>query len=84
MSEFDRGEYRKAAVDCVELARVTADPNMREALLIRAQEWLRLAYSGHDEKFEELLGEFNAKQLGRPTVQRQPVQQQQSRKEPER
>jgi hypothetical protein len=82
MSAADREVFRKYAVECVDLARVTADPDTKRLLLIRAQEWLKLAYSGHDAKFEQLLTDFNSEQLAGPT-QRQPMQQQQSKQEPE-
>jgi hypothetical protein len=80
MSETDRALCRKAASECVELARATADPATKEILLIRAQEWLKLAYADHETRFTELLSEFNAGQLfGSGPAQRQPMQQQQSR-----
>ena len=78
---------RKAAAECVELARATTDPAKKEILLIRAQEWLKLAYSDRDDEFERLLGEFNTQQMGAQTrasgahapMQRQPMQQQQTK-----
>jgi hypothetical protein len=80
MSENDRALCRKAASECIELARATADPETKEILLIRAQEWLKLAYSDHESRFNHLLTEFNTGQmLGSGPVQRQPTQQQQSR-----
>jgi hypothetical protein len=80
MSETNRALCRKAASECIELARATADPNTKELLLIRAQEWLKLAYADHEARFNQLLTEFNAGQLlGSGPVQRQPMQQQQSR-----
>jgi hypothetical protein len=80
MSETDRALCRKAANECIELARATADTDTKELLLIRAQEWLKLAYADHESKFNDLLAEFNTGQmLGSGLVQHQPMQQQQSR-----
>ena len=81
MSEIDRALCRKAAAECVEFARVTTDPEVKQTLLTRAQEWLKLAYSEHDTEFERLLTEFNKRQMdfgveGRPPVRRVPMQQQ--------
>lgn len=86
MSEFDREECRRAAAECIELARTATDPDIKEALLIRAQEWLKLAYSDHDAEFDRLLAAFNAQQMAleqdahmHGPMQRQAVQQQQSK-----
>lgn len=84
MAEADRVLYRRAAAECIALARMTSDLETKETLLTRAQEWLKLAYSEHDEEFDRLLGEFNAQQMGIDHVpsapmQRQPMQQQQSK-----
>ena len=78
MSEVDRARCRRAAMEYVDLARIATDPNTKQVLLDRAQEWLKLAYSDHDAEFVKLLGEFNTRQMsvGSPT-QRQKVQQQQ-------
>jgi hypothetical protein len=97
MSEIDRARCRRAAAECVDLARITADPETKQVLLTRAQEWLKLAYSEHDAEFDRLLTEFNSQQMGLrnkagPPVARQPmrrlpmqqqeVQQQQARTKP--
>ena len=83
MPDVDRELCRKAAAECLELARVTTDPAIRQTLRTRAQEWLKLAYAGSDEKFEQLLSGFNSGQLsGSGAVQRQPMQQQQSKQKP--
>jgi hypothetical protein len=85
MSEIDRARCRRAAAEYVDLARISLDPNTIEILLIRAQEWLKLAYSDHDAEFVALLAEFNTRQMGtappmqQHQVQRQEVQQQQQR-----
>jgi hypothetical protein len=88
MAESDRASCRRAAEECVALARITTDPDTKEILLTRAQEWLKLAYSDHDAEFEGLLAEFNEHQMGfeqaaaaaeGAKMQRQPMQQQQSR-----
>ena len=81
MPPVDRALCRKAALESTELASVTSDPEMRQLLLIRAQEWLRLAYSDSEEQFEQLLSKFNSEQLGGSSaVQRQPMQQQQTKR----
>ena len=86
MAEADRQFCRRAAAECIALARITGDPETKQTLLTRAQEWLKLAYSDHDDEFDRLLGEFNEQQMGfdPPPVhpaplQRQPMQQQQSK-----
>lgn len=81
MSEVDRARCRRAAMECIDLARVTTDPDTKEILLIRAQEWLKLAYSERDAELVGLLADFNKRQMsiGSP-MQRQDVQQQQQRK----
>ena len=87
MGESDRILCRRAAAQCIALARMTADIEAKETLLVRAQEWLKLAYSDHDEEFDRLLGDFNAQQMGlevgsppsQPPMQRQPIQQQQAK-----
>ena len=91
MSEVDRDMWRKAATECVELAEATSDPTKKEVLLGRAQEWLKLAYSKGDAEFGRHLEQLNSSQMEsrgpastqRVSMQRQPVQQQQSKLEPE-
>ena len=84
MTGIDRDTCRKAAAGCVELARATTDPAKKEILLMRAQEWLKLAYSSSEEEFERLLAQLNSEQMGVPvqrvSMQQQPQQQQQQRK----
>ena len=63
MSEVDRARCRRAAAEYVDLARIATDPNTKQILLIRAQEWLKLAYSDHDAEFVALLAEFNTRQM---------------------
>ena len=85
MAEADRDLCRRAAAECIAFARITGDLVTKETLLTRAQEWLKLAYSDHDEEFDRLLGEFNELQMGlsfAPPPQgmrRQPMQQQQTK-----
>ena len=83
MSAIDQDTCRKAAAECVELARVTPDPEKKEILLLRAQEWLKLAYSKSESEFEALLSQHNSRQMGDMRPQRQPMQQQQSKARPE-
>jgi hypothetical protein len=93
MSKIDhRALCRKAAAECVEFARMIADPEIKKTLLTRAQEWLKLAYAEHDTDFERLLTGFNKDQMGLQEqgahrvqampMQQQPVQQQQSKQKP--
>jgi len=78
---------RKAAAECVELARATTDPAKKEILLIRAQGWLKLAYSRSEEEFERHLSQLNNEKMGgsvqRTSMQQQPRQQQQQRRSEE-
>jgi hypothetical protein len=79
MPRFDREECRRIAMECVDFARTTTDADLRE-LLVRAQEWLKLAYASTEAEFARLLDQFNQDQIGfrePPAVQRQPMQQQQ-------
>lgn len=79
MPQVDRAHCRRAARECIELARATTDPDTKQLLLIRGQEWLKLAYSDHDTEFVTLLAEFNARQMAGGRPQRQQVQQQQQK-----
>jgi len=85
MTGIDRDTCRKAAAGCVELAAATTDPARKEILLVRAQEWLKLAYSRSEEEFERLLTQLNSEQMGVPvqrvSMQQQPQQQQQRKAE---
>jgi hypothetical protein len=81
MPPVDRALCRKAAKECTELASVTSDPETRQLLLMRAQEWLKLAYSNSEDQFEQLLFKFNSEQLGGSSaVHRQPMQEQQTKR----
>jgi len=55
MSDIDRDMCRKAAAECVELARATSDPAKKEILITRAQEWLKLAYARSETEFTRLV-----------------------------
>jgi hypothetical protein len=94
MAEMHRDQCRRAAAACVELARAMPDAEREAVLLMRAQEWLKLAYSQYNDLFEEELTEFNEQQMAsrphaepmqdRPAtvsipLQQQPMQQQQSK-----
>ena len=84
MTNIDRDMCRKAAAECVELARATNDPARKDVLITRAQEWLKLAYAKNDAEFERHLAELNDEQMTRAPIQRtsmqqQPVQQQQAK-----
>ena len=93
MPEIDRAVCRKYPEDCVALARITTDPVAKQPLLTRAQEWLELVSSKGDAEFERVLSAFNKEQVAlgaeihpliQPTpTQQQPIQQQQSKVEPD-
>ena len=61
-------EFRKAAADCVALARTTSDPMTRASLLIMAQKWYDLA-NGSATNFNAIVQEFNDEQMARPVTQ---------------
>jgi len=53
-------EFRKAATDCVALARKTTDATTRINLLTTAQKWFDLANGSFaTQNFERVLREFN-------------------------
>jgi hypothetical protein len=85
MPDVDREMCRKAAAECIELARVTTDSLKKEVLLARAQEWLKLAYGKSDAEFAKHVAELNDRQMNAPvqraTMHQQPIQQQQSKLE---
>ena len=61
LEKLDRAEeFRKAAAECVELARNTSDASTRAMLLSMAQRWCERANdSGGDIRFDSILREFN-------------------------
>jgi hypothetical protein len=67
-------EFRKAAADCVALARTTTDAMTRTSLLIMAQKWYDLA-NGPATDFNAIVQEFNDQQMSKPVTQQQQVQQ---------
>ena len=71
-------EFRKAAADCVALARTTNDPVIRAGLLTMAQRWYTLA-NAPPKDFDAVLRAFNDEQMSRPVMQQQ--QQVQPKKE---
>jgi hypothetical protein len=84
MADLDRDQCRANATECMELARATNDPILMGWLQARAQEWLKISYADTDAEFLRLLEDFNGDQLGfreQPPVHRQPMQQQQKKKE---
>jgi hypothetical protein len=87
MTDIDKDMCRKAAAECVELARATTDLGKKEILLIRAQEWIKLAYAKSEVELEQHLAQMNTGQMTpatqRQPMQQQPVQQQQTKIEPE-
>jgi hypothetical protein len=82
MADIDREMCRRAAAECVELARVTTDAAKKEVLLARAQEWLKLAYAKNESEFAQVVTELNQGQMTpmqRTPMQQQPMQQQQGK-----
>ena len=84
MTDIDRDTCRKAAAECVALARATSDPAKKELLLIRAQEWIKLAYAASEDEFQKHVAQLNSSQMGSPAAgdsspQTQPKQQQQTK-----
>jgi hypothetical protein len=61
-------EFRKAAADCVALARTTIDPVTRTSLLTMAQKWYDLA-NGSPANFNAIVREYNDEQMVRPVTQ---------------
>ena len=74
MSAIDRELCRKAAAECVELARASTDPERKRVLLARSQEWLKLAYGEPSAQLDRVLATFNEEQMGFRTASRVPVQ----------
>jgi hypothetical protein len=73
-------EFRKAAADCVALARSTTDPTTRASLLIMAQKWYELA-NGPATDFNAIVQEFNDQQMSKPVTQQQQQVQQPKREQ---
>jgi hypothetical protein len=66
-------EFRKAATDCVALARIASDPGTRSSLLLMAQRWYDLA-NGPATDFDAVQREFNDGQMRgafKPVMQQQ-------------
>ena len=56
--------YRRAAAECLELARGTPDLATRAVLLTLAQDWLQLANRAFaDRQLDAALQEFNDEQM---------------------
>jgi hypothetical protein len=71
--------FRKAASDCLYLARTTSDLGTRAALLTMAQRWFDLANGSSQATLDAAMRSFNDGQMAPTTV----VQQQQQA-QPER
>jgi hypothetical protein len=66
-------EFRRAAANCVAIARTTADPATRVSLLTMAQRWYDLA-NGPAVNFDAIVREFNDRQMSdisKPVMQQQ-------------
>jgi hypothetical protein len=62
----DRSEkYRKAAAQCLELARTTSDLSTRADLLLMAQKWLKLAMANASSgrRLNAALEDYNQEQM---------------------
>ncbi len=77
-------EFRKAANECLELARNTTDATTRVSLLTMAQKWFDLANgSAGDGRLNTILRDFNDDQMSSRTGSR-PVMQQQQQVQPKK
>ena len=64
MQDDHTRELRRAAAECLDLARHTTDANTRAALLAMAQKWLELASDQFgSRRFHTLLAELNDQQM---------------------
>ena len=61
-------EYRKAASDCLALARGTIDAGTRASLLLMAQKWLDMANGtpSAGTSLDAVLRDFNDRQMSGP------------------
>jgi hypothetical protein len=67
-------EFRKAAANCVALARTTSDPIARSNLLTMAQRWYEMA-TGFPADFNAVVQESDDQQMSKPAMQqRQQIQ----------
>jgi hypothetical protein len=66
-------EFRKAAADCLKLARATSDANTRVSLLAMAQKWFDLSKGSRSQVgLDAALRVFNEEQMhARPVTQQQ-------------
>ena len=72
-------EFRKAAADCLQLARATSDPITRASLIRMAQTWFNLANEPRSQNdLDAAVRVFNEGQM----QPRQPVTQQQQQIQP--
>jgi hypothetical protein len=75
-------EFRKAANECLELARNTTDVTTRVSLLTMAQKWFDLANGpARDDRLNTILRDFNDHQMSGRTGS-EPVMQQQQQVQP--
>jgi hypothetical protein len=60
-------EFRKAAADCLALARTATDAATRSELLLMAQKWIDLTTSPPGEGyFDSVLRNYNDDKMSRP------------------
>ena len=74
-------EFRKAAANCVALARTTSDPIARSNLLTMAQRWYEMA-TAFPADVNAVVRDFSDQQMSKPAMQQQ--QQIQPKKEPKK
>jgi hypothetical protein len=63
-------EFRKAAANCVALARTTSDPIARSNLLTMAQRWYEMA-TRIPEDFNAVVQDSNDQRMSKPAMQQQ-------------
>jgi hypothetical protein len=63
-------EFRKAAANCVALARTTSDPIARSNLLTMAQRWYEMA-TGFPAEVNAVVRDSNDQQISKPAMQQQ-------------
>jgi len=72
VSSSERDVCLRLADECLHIARRTPDQVKAELLLLRAQEWTKLAHAPSDEEFEELVRSLHVGMIV-TAVRRQPV-----------
>jgi hypothetical protein len=71
IAQYGAGTRRSVSIS----PRITTDADARRLLLIRAREWLKLAYSEGDTELERILSAFNKEQPRPAAAQTRPAMQ---------